>query len=64
MMSGMMRMTMMRTKYRCCNCGCECGIHAVEEPRGEFWGFPCSETMYYSDCCDDDFEEVEEEEDD
>ena len=45
--------------YKCCNCGCECGIHAVQESRGEFWGMPCSETMYYSDCWDDDFEEVE-----
>lgn len=49
-------------KYRCCNCGEICGIHGVAESRGEFWGFPCSETIYYSDCCDDDFEEVEEEE--
>lgn len=26
---------------------------AVEESRGEFWGIPCSETMYYSPCCND-----------
>lgn len=51
---------MMRIKYRCCKCGEICGIHEVREPRGEFWGFPCSETMLYSDCCDDDVEEVEE----
>ena len=53
---------MMRIKYRCCKCGEICGIHEVREPRGEFWGFPCSETVYYSDCCDDDFEEVDVEE--
>ena len=32
---------------------------AVEESRGEYWGMPCSETVYYSPCCTDDFEEVE-----
>ena len=24
---------------------------AVEESRGEFWGMPCSETMYYCPHC-------------
>lgn len=46
--------------YRCRNCGKKCTVHEVEESRGEFWGFPCSETMLYSDCCDDDVEEVDE----
>lgn len=50
----------MKMMYRCCNCGKECTVHEVEESRGEFWGFPCSETMLYSDCCDDDVEEVDE----
>ena len=50
-------------RYRCCNCGEICEIYGVEESRGEFWGFPCKETIYYSDCCNDDFEEVDDEED-
>ena len=47
-----------------CNC---CGkifykphMYSVEEDRGEFWGVPCTETVYYSECpeCgeEDDFE--------
>ena len=52
---------------------CECG-HIFEEPkvvhesRGEFWGAPCWEKMYYcpncgSDCFDeyDEYEDEEEE---
>ena len=49
--------------FRCYKCGRlfeEPKI--VYEPRGEFWGVPCTETMYYSPCCTDDFEEVDEEE--
>lgn len=30
----------------------------VSESRGEFWGMPAFEDMYYSPCCVDDFEEV------
>lgn len=29
-------------------------LRKVEEPRGEFWGVPCSETMYYCPCCGSD----------
>jgi len=37
---------------------CECGAmfdepKAVQESRGEFWGVPCSETMYYCPVCGD-----------
>ena len=50
--------------YRCNACGeifDELGCKAVEESRGEYWGIPCSETVYY-ECCphcgeEDDFEE-------
>ena len=48
---------------KCCKCGKPCTIHAVEESRGEFWGFPAYETVHYSDCCNDDvYEEDEDEE--
>ena len=48
-------------RFRCCNCG-KLFNHPkeVEESRGEFWGVPCFEKMYYSPCCDDDFEDAEE----
>lgn len=49
-------------KYRCVNCGRifeEDDIVRKEESRGEFWGMPCYETMYYSPCCKDDFEELD-----
>ena len=39
--------------YRCNNCGAifdEPNITAVEEGRGEYWGIPCSETVYYDVC--------------
>jgi hypothetical protein len=51
-------------KYRCGNCGRifeEDDIVRTEESRGEFWGMPCYETMYYSPCCKDDFEEWDKE---
>jgi hypothetical protein len=50
--------------YRCNDCGCEfCQPKAVEESRGEFWGIPCSETMYYCPNCEsDDFDETDEDE--
>ena len=44
----------------CCNCGKPCTVHAVDEYRGEFWGFPSYETIYYSDCCNDDVCEEDE----
>ncbi len=47
--------------YRCCNCGKEFDadeVKIVEESRGEFWGMPCTERMYYSPCCTDSFEDV------
>ena len=47
---------------------CECGAEfdepeMVEESRGEFWGVPCYERMFYCPVCGDDcFEEIKEEE--
>lgn len=50
-------------RFRCEECGAIFDWpKAVEESRGEFWGIPCSETVYYSPCCEADFEEIEEEE--
>ena len=54
---------------RCCDCswiGEPEELKAVDESRGEFWGMPAYETMYYcpecgSDCVDDYNEEEEEE---
>lgn len=50
--------------YKCNCCGElfeEPEVISVEEDRGEYWGVPCSETMYYERCphCgeEDDFEE-------
>ena len=45
--------------YKCCCCG-ELfeSPKAVNESRGEFWGMPAFETMYYSPCCEEDFREV------
>ena len=56
-------------KYRCNECGEICRedeIKVVEESRGEFWGFSCTERMHYSPCCMEGFEEAyeEDEEDD
>lgn len=59
-------MARIQGKYRCCNCGRLFDydeVEKVEEGRGEFWGFPCYETMYYSPCCLDDYEEAYEDED-
>lgn len=54
----------MANMYRCYHCGRLFDYPAaVEEPRGEFWGTPCTETVYYSPCCEDDFDEVEVDED-
>ena len=45
--------------YKCSCCG-ELfeSPKAVNESRGEFWGMPAFETMYYSPCCEEYFEEV------
>ena len=34
-------------------------VNEVKEPRGEFWGAPCFETMYYRYCpeCGADFDD-------
>ena len=51
---------------------CECGAifeepKLVRESRGEFWGVPCWEDMYYcpycGDSCFDEYNEEDEEED-
>lgn len=50
--------------YRCMSCGKlfdADDVKKVEESRGEFWGMPCTETMYYSPCCTDDFDDAYEE---
>ena len=46
-------------KFRCDKCGKIFDWpKEVRESRGEYWGIPCWETMYYSPCCTDDFEEI------
>lgn len=56
---------MSRPKYICLECGCEFDVPARwEESRGEFWGVPCSETMYGCPDCEGDFEEIEYDNDD
>lgn len=48
-------------RFICCECGKEFDEpRAVQESRGEFWGVPCSETVYYCPFCGGDFEEVQE----
>ena len=49
--------------YKCNDCGNTFDyLKRVEEPRGEFWGVPCTETMYYCPCCEsDDYEYYDEE---
>ena len=46
-----------------CECGCEFDEpEVVKESRGEFWGVPCWEDMYYCPACHDScFEEIEDE---
>lgn len=58
-------MKRMYGKYKCRECGeifRESEIKVVEENRGEFWGFPCTERMHYSPCCMASFEEAYEDE--
>jgi len=52
--------------YRCNDCGHEFSrLKAIEEPRGEFWGIPCSETLYVCPNCEgDDIEELDGDKDD
>ena len=46
-------------KYRCCDCGAVFDDPATwEESRGEFWGFPCTETMSGCPECEGDYEEA------
>ena len=47
-------------RFYCHECGRTfCEPKQVEESRGEFWGIPCCETMYYCPNCDgDDFEYI------
>lgn len=49
----------MRGRFVCNRCGAVFNApQQVEEDRGEFWGIPCTETMYYCpECGRDDFEE-------
>lgn len=49
--------------FKCNHCGKifdEPYNYSVEEDRGEYWGVPCTETVYFSECPEcgsDDFEE-------
>lgn len=46
--------------YLCLDCGSEFDEPASwQESRGEFWGMPCSETMYGCPFCHGDYVEVE-----
>lgn len=52
-------------RYRCDNCGAELEedeVKAIEDPRGEFWGMPCSETIYVCPVCGTDALEEEDDE--
>lgn len=50
---------------KCHNCGWTGSaddLHPVQESRGEFWGTPSYEVMYYCPCCNsDDYDEYEDE---
>lgn len=50
--------------YRCEDCGALFyEPKAVQESRGEYWGVPCSETVYYCPCCGSEcFDEVKDDE--
>lgn len=42
-------------RFKCSICGAiftdrEATLKTIEEPRGEYWGIPCSETMTYIYC--------------
>lgn len=53
----------MLPRFRCNDCGNYFEEYEeVEEDRGEFWGMPAYETMYYCPFCgSEDFDEVKEE---
>ena len=52
----------MRPKYRCIDCEQEFDEpEEVQESRGEFWGMPAYETMYYCPYCGGDIMENEDE---
>lgn len=54
----------MSRRFVCLDCGREFDEpKAVQESRGEFWGVPAYETMYYCPYCNGDFEEVQDTED-
>lgn len=60
-------MVRIRGMYRCKECGrlfYEDEVMVVEESRGEFWGFPCTEKMHYSPCCMGDYDDAYEDEED
>lgn len=45
--------------YKCFDCGRIFETpHTWQEPRGEFWGMPCTETVSGCPYCDGDYEEV------
>lgn len=47
-------------RFKCYECGAEFDTpQAVQEDRGEFWGMPCNETVYYCPVCGGDFNELE-----
>ena len=52
--------------FRCNCCGCEFEeLYYWEEPRGEYWGVPCSERMCgCPNCYDGDIEEINEDDED
>lgn len=53
------------SKYICIDCGREFDDPEVwEEDRGEFWGTPCTETVYGCPYCHGDYEEIKETEED
>lgn len=55
----------MKPKYRCIDCGREFDeLEEVQEDRGEFWGMPTYETMYYCPYCGGDVTDNEEEHND
>ena len=46
--------------FKCLDCGrIFDSPKVVEESRGEFWGMPCTETMYYCPYCGGDIDYVE-----
>ena len=47
--------------FKCCECGYVFeDPKAWEESRGEYWGVPCTETMYGCPKCRGDYEEAKE----